>query len=365
MGNDELRIRKVAFNPSASSRQGRHVFMCRHSGARRDRSLEDVTASHDLDLKFQEKYGLRWLSYFVDRGAGTSFCLAEAPSREAVEACHLEAHGQMLPYQVIEVEWEQVQLFLGDIAEPAAGQHWDSSPVRTILAVQLTDWSTLALTLGDEAALTTTLEFEAMVREAVEAAHGSEVDSRPGAILASFPSASGAVRSALHIHAASEGLRDGRQSPFPAVQIGLNSGEPVTDHHALFGAAVSRAQLVCARARPGEIVVSGVVRDLCAGKDFVFEEHGEEDVPGGESIRLYRLVPSVQEVLRPQLPDGLSQREAEVLRLIAAGRSNQQIADGLVISLNTVARHVAHILDKTGAANRTEAAAYAYRHRLT
>jgi DNA-binding CsgD family transcriptional regulator len=55
----------------------------------------------------------------------------------------------------------------------------------------------------------------------------------------------------------------------------------------------------------------------------------------------------------------LSAREQEVLRLIAAGRSNPQIAEALVISLNTVQRHVSNILAKTGAANRTEAAVYA------
>jgi pimeloyl-ACP methyl ester carboxylesterase/DNA-binding CsgD family transcriptional regulator len=60
----------------------------------------------------------------------------------------------------------------------------------------------------------------------------------------------------------------------------------------------------------------------------------------------------------------LSAREVEVLRLIARGRSNQQIADELVISLNTVARHVSNIFVKTGAANRAEAAAYAARHSL-
>ena len=61
-------------------------------------------------------------------------------------------------------------------------------------------------------------------------------------------------------------------------------------------------------------------------------------------------------------PVGLSAcSEVEVLRLIAAGRSNQQIADELVISLNTVQRHVSNIFTKTGAANRTEAAAYAHR----
>jgi DNA-binding NarL/FixJ family response regulator len=61
------------------------------------------------------------------------------------------------------------------------------------------------------------------------------------------------------------------------------------------------------------------------------------------------------------LPEGslLSSRELEVLRLVAAGRSNPQIAEELFISLNTVQRHVSNILAKTGSANRTEAAVYA------
>jgi DNA-binding NarL/FixJ family response regulator len=63
-------------------------------------------------------------------------------------------------------------------------------------------------------------------------------------------------------------------------------------------------------------------------------------------------------------PDGLTQREVEVLRLIAAGRSNPDIAAELVISLNTVTRHVSNIFSKTDAANRAEAATYAYRHGL-
>jgi DNA-binding CsgD family transcriptional regulator/pimeloyl-ACP methyl ester carboxylesterase len=57
--------------------------------------------------------------------------------------------------------------------------------------------------------------------------------------------------------------------------------------------------------------------------------------------------------------NGLSAREVEVLRLIAAGKSNPQIAEALVISINTVQRHVSNILAKTGAANRTEAAGHA------
>ena len=63
-------------------------------------------------------------------------------------------------------------------------------------------------------------------------------------------------------------------------------------------------------------------------------------------------------------PDDLSWREIEILRRVAAGRSNREIGEELCISGHTVANHVRSILRKTGAANRTEAAAYAFRNAL-
>jgi DNA-binding NarL/FixJ family response regulator len=64
-------------------------------------------------------------------------------------------------------------------------------------------------------------------------------------------------------------------------------------------------------------------------------------------------------------PGGLTAREVEVLRLIAVGKSNRDIAEALYISLYTVASHVRNILAKISAANRTEAAAFAAHHGLT
>ena len=64
------------------------------------------------------------------------------------------------------------------------------------------------------------------------------------------------------------------------------------------------------------------------------------------------------------LPDGLSAREVEVLRLVATGRSNRDIGAALFISENTVANHVRSILQKTASANRAEATAYAARKGL-
>ena len=60
-------------------------------------------------------------------------------------------------------------------------------------------------------------------------------------------------------------------------------------------------------------------------------------------------------------PNGLTGREVEVLRLVAKGRSNPQIADELFISAKTVGNHVSSILNKTDSASRSEAAAYAVR----
>jgi LuxR family maltose regulon positive regulatory protein len=58
-----------------------------------------------------------------------------------------------------------------------------------------------------------------------------------------------------------------------------------------------------------------------------------------------------------RLIEPLTSRELEVLAMLAAGRSNQGIASHLVISLDTVKKHVSHLMGKLGAANRTEAVA--------
>ena len=88
------------------------------------------------------------------------------------------------------------------------------------------------------------------------------------------------------------------------------------------------------------------------------------EVPLGCLARLQRAlgaqdtVPETGRAARtavPGLVDQLTSRELEVLELLAAGRSNQAIASQFVVTLDTVKKHVSHLLGKLGAANRTEA----------
>jgi ATP/maltotriose-dependent transcriptional regulator MalT len=86
-----------------------------------------------------------------------------------------------------------------------------------------------------------------------------------------------------------------------------------------------------------------------------------------QSFAALSAVPAEREVaslLAPSRPGGLTEREVEVLRLVAAGRSNPQIATELFLSEKTVARHLSNIFAKVDVSSRTAAAAYAFEHRL-
>jgi hypothetical protein len=67
-------------------------------------SVDDVVKAHMADLQTQSKHDVSYLRYWVDEARGKIFCLAEAPSAEAAEAVHREAHGLVADeiYQVQE-----------------------------------------------------------------------------------------------------------------------------------------------------------------------------------------------------------------------------------------------------------------------
>jgi adenylate cyclase len=74
------------------------------------------------------------------------------------------------------------------------------------------------------------------------------------------------------------------------VRVGLNAGEPIAEDHDYFGTAVQLAARICDRAEPGQVLVSNVVRELCAGKTFTFEDVGAATLKGFEEpVRLFEV----------------------------------------------------------------------------
>ena len=82
---------------------------------------------------------------------------------------------------------------------------------------------------------------------------------------------------------------------------------------------------------------------------------------GREAEKLCKVVPCESTDLSP-LPANLTRREAEVLKLVAQGKSNRQIACALGLTEKTVTNHLTHVLHKTNCENRTAATAFAFRH---
>ena len=62
-----------------------------------------VAGAHEKDLSVQHKHGVKYLKYWFNEKEGTVFCLSEAPSKEAAEAVHREAHG-LMPDEIVEVK---------------------------------------------------------------------------------------------------------------------------------------------------------------------------------------------------------------------------------------------------------------------
>jgi class 3 adenylate cyclase len=178
-------------------------------------------------------------------------------------------------------------LMADDAAPPQAPQ----SGTVTILFTDLTSSTALTQRLGDAKAQELVRAHNSIVREALAAQGGSEIKHTGDGIMASFPSASGALECAVAIQRG-VALRQAQGGDMEslAVHVGLNAGEPVAEESDLFGTSVQLARRICDHAESGQILVSNVVRELSAGKGFLFADIGEV-VPKGfeEPVRLYEV----------------------------------------------------------------------------
>jgi class 3 adenylate cyclase len=248
-------------------------------------TTEEVDKAHFADLAEQGKYHVEYVKYWFNQNRGKAFCLVSAPSPEAVQLVHRNAHGQMAE-RIIEVQPELVDAFLGGgetspsgavLTAGDAGNERDSA-IRTILFTDIVGSTNEAL--GDDAGMARLGVHDRIVRDALTAANGREIKHTGDGIMASFVSAAAAVRCATQIHRALAQHAE-EQTEYPVkVRIGAAAGEPVDHRHDLFGATVQLAARLCAHAKPDQILVSNVVAELCLGKGLPFKDLGDVSLKG-------------------------------------------------------------------------------------
>jgi class 3 adenylate cyclase len=186
---------------------------------------------------------------------------------------------------------------VSDMPEPTA-THTSASPqagdMRTILFTDVEGSTALTDRLGDAKARELLREHERITREALAEHGGSEVKTMGDGFMASFGSATRALECAIAIQIAFAERNKSAEEAMK-VRIGLNAGEPIAEDDPggrgdLFGTAVNMAARVAANAKGGEILASNVVRELVAGKEFLFADRGDTELRGFEDpVRVYEV----------------------------------------------------------------------------
>ena len=186
-----------------------------------------------------------------------------------------------------EVFLREVNAFL--LEEEADTAAAAPSGLVTILFTDMEGSTALTQRLGDAGAQEVLHAHNAIVRDALKAHDGAEIKHTGDGIMASFPTASKALGCATAIQTAFVERNESAAEPIK-VRIGLNAGEPVAEDEDLFGTAVQLAARVCAHAEPGQVLASNVVRELSAGKPFLFSDQGDVVLRGFEDpVRLYEV----------------------------------------------------------------------------
>ncbi len=170
----------------------------------------------------------------------------------------------------------------GEVSEGLHGR-----ALRTILFTDVEESTSLIDRLGDAKARDLLREHESITRDALKAHGGAEVKTMGDGFMASFTSVTDAVECAVALQRAFAARNETADEPI-RVRVGLNAGEPIAEERDLFGAAVNLAARICARAQAGQILAPVVVRELAAGKGFMFADLGETELRGFEDpVRLY------------------------------------------------------------------------------
>jgi len=195
----------------------------------------------------------------------------------------------------VEAVLQAIDDFLGEGEEAAAAPAEPAAPggLRTVLFTDIVGHTAIMRRLGDEKGREVLREHERITREALKHHGGTEVKTMGDGFLASFSSVTRAVECAIALQQAFAAHNAAQAEPVEApvrVRIGLSAGEPIEEEGDIFGETVILAARVAAKAEGGEILASLAVRELCAGKGFLFADRGETALRGFEDpVRLYQV----------------------------------------------------------------------------
>ncbi len=255
----------------------------------------DIAQAHHLDVEAQGAYGVQYLRWWFNQEIGSIYCLVRAPSAEAAFEVHKHAHG-LVADEIIPVEQGEVDELLGPdeqgpaVREDPPGTISADTAFRTIVFTDLQDSTPLAQRLGDDAYVELLKKHDELMHVCLEQHRGSRVKHTGDGLMASFSSVAPAVQCMIDMQRALAQHNVTRPEAQLLARMGAAAGEPVAHQEDLFGAAVILASRLSGRARPGQIIVAGVVRDLCMGKTFSFSDQGEMELKGfGEPVRAYEV----------------------------------------------------------------------------
>jgi class 3 adenylate cyclase len=243
-------------------------------------SAQDVADAHMQDVEIQGRHGVRYHTYWFDPGHQTVFCLAEGPDRESIEAVHRESHGLMASF-VMELDSKvALNSFLGSFPDHPAGTAYTEPALRAIVFTDVCGSVAQTSTYGDDEHMRLLVAHNELVRTALSSHDGKEVKHTGDGIMAAFASVVAAVRFAIEVQRRIDERNLDAAIPF-LVSIGISAGEPITaDDGDLFGAAVQLAARLCGACAEGDIFVTPAVRELCMGKDVLFEDRGDLSLKG-------------------------------------------------------------------------------------
>jgi class 3 adenylate cyclase len=247
---------------------------------------EDVAKAHAQDVNVQQKHGVDYVKYWVNRRQGKVFCLCTAPNAEAAAAVHRESHG-LEALRIMEVQPELADAFMGAseidntgaALSPEKGAGYDTA-IRTIVFTDIVGSTDMTQRLGDEIALALLEVHDEIVRGALKVTSGREVKHTGDGIMASFNSAHSAVRCGMQVQ--KDLAQHSTRFPDRALQvrIGMAAGEPIERNNDLYGSTVQLAARLCAHAQPSQILISNAVAELCIGKALPLTDIGRVTLKG-------------------------------------------------------------------------------------